>query len=102
MYIIPVLGDNKIVYKGRRFWIVELSGDDDFELMSKEECDYVIYDKLVGCLIATIRRLDGERVKAFLNGYDAVTYEFDSLKIAARQAPVLLWRYFREIEKGRM
>lgn len=99
MYYIPVLGDNKIVYKGRRFWIVELSGNDNFEIMNKEDCDYVLYDKLVGCLIATINKLDGERVRVFLNGYDVITYEFDSLKIAAKQAPILLWRYFREMEK---
>lgn len=101
MYYIPVVGDNKIVYKGRRYWIVELRGEDDFELMSKDEWDYVLFDKLVGVLIATIKKLDGARVKVFLNGYDAVTYEFDSLKNAARRAPILLWRYFREIEKGR-
>lgn len=102
MYYIPVVGDNKIVYKGRRFWIVELSGEDDFEFMSKDEWDYVLFDKMVGCLIATIKKLDDERVKVFLNGYDAVTYEFESLAIAAKQAPTVLWRYFHEIEKGRM
>lgn len=99
MYIIPILGDNKIAYKGRRFWIVELTGQDDFEFISKDEFDYVLYDKLVGCLIATIKRLDGEKVKVFLNGYDAVTYEFDSLKIAARQAPILIWRYFNDMHR---
>ncbi len=99
MYIIPILGDNTIAYKGRRFWIVELTGQDDFEFISKDEFDFVLYDKLVGCLIATIKKLDGEKVKVFLNGYDAVTYEFDSLKIAARQAPVLIWRYFNDMHR---
>lgn len=99
MYVIPELGDNKIVYKGRRFWIVELCGNENFEFMAKDEWDYVLYDKLVGCLIATIKRIENDRFKVFLNGYDAVTYEFDSLNIAAKEAPILLWRYFKEMEK---
>jgi len=103
MYFIPELEeDNKIVYKGKRFWIVELCGHEDFEFMSKENWDYILYDKLVGCLIATIQKLEGQRMKVFFNGYNAVTYEFDSLKIASKQAPVLMWRYFRELEKGRV
>ena len=99
MYVIPELADNKIVYKGKRFWIVELCGNEDFEFMSKEDWDYVLFDKLVGCLIATINKLEDGRVKVFLNGYDVVTYEFDSLKIAAKEAPVHLWRYFKEMER---
>ena len=67
--------------------------------MAKDEWDYVLYDKLVGCLIATINRLENDRVKVFLNGYDAVTYEFDYLKIASKEVPTLLWRYFNEMEK---
>jgi hypothetical protein len=36
MYVIPELEDNKIVYKGKIFWIVELCGHEDFEFMTKE------------------------------------------------------------------
>lgn len=45
-YIPPKLQGHKVIYKGRRFWIFEVSEEHGFE-DCEEFCTLVIYDKFI-------------------------------------------------------
>lgn len=50
-YIYPDLNGHKILYKGKRFWVFEISTEYPFEGMEKH-CHVIVYDKEYGCDIA--------------------------------------------------
>ena len=50
-YIYPHLKEHKVLYKGKRFWIFEISSDFPFEGYEKF-CEVIVYDKDSGCEIA--------------------------------------------------
>ena len=50
-YIYPDLNGHKILYKGKRFWVFEISSEFPFKGM-EEFCQIIVYDKEYGCEIA--------------------------------------------------
>ena len=51
-YTRPDIGKNNLSYKGRRYWFVEIVPDGEFEGWEKSDYDYVLYDCLIGAVIA--------------------------------------------------
>lgn len=43
-YIFPELQKSTLVYKGRRFWIIEIAGEDSFGGINGNDADYAFYD----------------------------------------------------------
>lgn len=50
-YIYPDLNGHKVLYKGKRFWVFEISSEFPFNGM-EEFCQIIVYDKEYGCEIA--------------------------------------------------
>ncbi len=50
-YIYPNLNGHKVLYKGKRFWVFEISTEFPFNGMEKF-CQVIVYDKEYGCEIA--------------------------------------------------
>ena len=50
-YTYPDLSGHKILYKGKRFWVFEISSEFPFKGM-EEFCQIIVYDKEYGCEIA--------------------------------------------------
>jgi len=50
-YIYPDLNGHKVLYKGKRFWVFEISAELPFNGM-EEFCQVIVYDKEYGCEIA--------------------------------------------------
>jgi hypothetical protein len=50
-YIYPALKGHKILYKGKRFWVFEVSSEFPFEGY-EEYCNLIVYDKEGGCAVA--------------------------------------------------
>jgi len=50
-YIYPDLNGHKVLYKGKRFWVFEISSEFPFNGM-EEFCQVIVYDKEYGCEIA--------------------------------------------------
>ena len=50
-YIYPILKGHKILYKGKRFWVFEISSEFPFEGY-EENCDLIVYDKECGSAMA--------------------------------------------------
>lgn len=50
-YTYPDLKGHKVLYKGKRFWVFEISSQFSFNGM-EEFCKVIVYDKEFGCEIA--------------------------------------------------
>lgn len=53
-YIYPDLNGHKVLYKGKRFWVFEISLEFPFNGM-EEFCQIIVYDKEYGCEIAGVK-----------------------------------------------
>ncbi len=53
-YIYPNLKGHKALYKGKRFWIFEISSEFPYEDY-EEFCQVIVYDKKFGCEIAGVK-----------------------------------------------
>lgn len=50
-YIYPDLNGHNVLYKGKRFWVFEISSEFPFEGY-ETSCQVIVYDKEYGCEIA--------------------------------------------------
>ena len=85
-YITPDLEGNRLAYRGRRYWLVELAGGNSFQCVDKEVADYVVFDRLDNAPIARVTRMsDGtfeiSTIMGFASDY-SVTLE-EAVKVAA-------------------
>jgi len=86
-YIPPDIGDNKVVYKGKRYWIIEFTGVDEIDGLGRDVCQYVMYDKLYQSILACIDIKD-KKYYAYLNwGIDDISDSFETLKEVALNMP---------------
>jgi len=54
-YIYPELNSHKVLYKGKRFWVFEISSKFPFE-GHEEYCDVIVYDKVIGGAMAGAKK----------------------------------------------
>ena len=85
-YITPNLEGNRLAYRGRRYWLVELADGASFQCVDKEEADYVVFERLDDAPIARVTRIpDGtfeiSTIMGFASDY-SVTLE-EAVKVAA-------------------
>ena len=85
-YITPDLEGNRLAYRGRRYWLVELADGASFQCVDKEEADYVVFERLDDAPIARVTRIpDGtfeiSTIMGFASDY-SVTLE-EAVKVAA-------------------
>ena len=79
-YTRPDIGTNDLAYRGRRYWLVAISPDGTFEFSDISDCDYVLYDRLYGAVIALVNDIDGGRYSGnIMSHVDLGTSEFCSL-----------------------
>ena len=85
-YITPDLEGNRLAYRGRRYWLVELADGASFQCVDKEVADYVVFDRLDNAPIARVTRMpDGTLEVATIMGFASdysVTLE-EAVKVAA-------------------
>lgn len=88
MYTYPKLSRNKVVYKGKRYWIFETIEKPNFMGFDKSFCDLLMFDKLEDCVIATIKKTKrGFRVT--LLSHVEIWYDFETLDDVAKSTPSL-------------
>ena len=99
-FIQPNVGDLKIVYKSKRFCIIEIKDDEMFEFYDKSMCDYVFWDGKYGAVSATINTTkDGTfTVTAVTQWQNQMT--FKTMKELALEAPMFIHRAFNEQDRG--
>ena len=89
-YITPDLEGNRLAYRGRRYWPVELADGASFQCVDKEEADYVVFDRLDDAPIARVTRMpDGTLEVATIMGfalYDTAETLREAVRIAVSLA----------------
>ena len=91
----PTVGDNKVVYKGKRYWIIELSGKQEIEGFGSDFCQYIMYDKLYEGILATIKKNDKGILRASLMSHVELSYEFNDMKELIQLVPVHADAYYK-------
>lgn len=99
-FIQPNVGDLKVVYKSKRFCIIEIKDDEMFEFYDKSMCDYAFWDGKYGAVSATINtNKDGTfTVTAVTQWGNQMT--FKTMKELALEAPMFIHRAFNEQDRG--
>ena len=85
-YHTPDLEGNRLAYKGRRFWIVEvLPGNSFLGFGQPEDADFVVYDHLYGGPLALVTRNQDEELSATTITYLESRCEASTLKELAQK-----------------
>lgn len=97
-YVRPDVGDNMLVYRGRRYWIIKIAPNDDFEGWDREWCDYVLYDCLEAVVIGLIKDSDdGKFTGQIISHVELDSHEHASLRDMASALSKQLDWYARAI-----
>ncbi len=84
-YIRPDIGKNTLAYRGLRYWFIETESESDFEGWRKSDCDYVLFDCLLGGVTALAKEIEGGRICGNIIAHvDNGTLEFSSIRDAVR------------------
>ena len=89
-YKTPNLEGNRIAYKGRRFWVIELTEGRSFQLVAPEFADIVVYDRLNDCPIARVQHQPNGNLLVTANTVFCPSDIATSLKQAAQLADELV------------
>lgn len=79
-YIPPEVGDNKVFYKGKRYWIVQFTGNDKIDGFGRDNCQFIMYDKDCRGILAYIDFKNGEYSATLAWGIDEFTRTFDNIR----------------------
>lgn len=96
-YTRPDIGNNTIAYKGRRYWVIELAQDGEFDFVGKELADYVLWDCRFSGTIATIKDAKEGGVIGSLHSHVELSYSFDTVEDAAKSLPELFDSYIQSV-----
>jgi hypothetical protein len=55
-YVTPDLEGNTLAYRGRRYWLVELSPGGCFQCVDTTVADYVVFDRLYDAPVGRVSR----------------------------------------------
>ena len=67
-YIRPDLGKNSLAYRGLRYWLIEIAPDNEFEGWKKSDCDFVLFDCLLGGLVALAKKNEVKTLWSLIKG----------------------------------
>ncbi len=85
-YYTPVLEGNRLAYKGRRFWIVEVFLGKGFQGFGLSDgADFVVYDRLYGGPLAIVTRNQDGTLSATTVTYLESQCEASTLKELAQK-----------------
>ena len=84
-YTRPELGPHKVAYKGRRYWVIEISETENFEYISRKDHQYAVWDGTFGAIVAVIDTTkEGKFLGKIIAHVDMASTEFTSLQDAAQ------------------
>ena len=89
-YVTPDLEGNTLAYKGRRYWLVELAEDGEFQCVDTSIADYVVFDRLENAPIGSVARIPGAGFEVSTIMGFAGPEEVDTLREAVTAAVALL------------
>lgn len=69
-----------MVYKGRRYKLVELKLDPAFDIWTTDDADYVLWDGEYDAYLALVNRIPDGGFRGILNAHVDLTYEYKTLR----------------------
>ena len=104
-YRFPDIDVQRLIYKGRRFWIIELTSEKDSELrnFSKDDGDYVFYDAKwqalydEGLYAFISKREDGQYLVEPNFTHVDISYEAGSIKEVVSTLPEIVDDYCKAV-----
>lgn len=88
-YLPPNVGDNKVVYKGKRYWIIEFTSKDKIDKLGRDDCQFVMYDKLFQAVFAIVVMKEEKYYASLYWGIDDVSESYDTIKDVAKYVPIM-------------
>ena len=95
IYKPPSIGDNKVIYKGKRYWVIELTGQDEIDGFGSDFCQFVMYDKFYQAILATITKKSDSKFRASLMSHVELWYDFDDMDELIRSTPYYADAYYK-------
>ena len=89
-YVPPDLEGNTLAYKGRRYWLVELAEDGEFQCVDTSIADYVVFDRLDNAPIGRVAQIPGGGFEVSTIMGFAGPEEVDTLRQAVAAAVQLI------------
>jgi hypothetical protein len=86
-YTRPDIGEHKLAYRGRRYWIIELTPGGEFDFVTHELGDYAMYDCLYNGVLATLKNTDDGGISGTLMSHVELMYAFNDVEEAAALLP---------------
>jgi hypothetical protein len=93
IYKPPIVVDNKVIYKGKRYWIIELTGKDEINGFGSDFCQFIMYDKLYEAILATITKKTDGKWRASLMSHVELWYDFDHMDELIHSTPAYFESY---------
>ena len=91
----PKVGDNKVIYKGKRYWVIELTGKDQVDGFGPDFCQFVMYDKLYQATLATITTNKNGTFRASLMSHIELWYDNDTMDELIQTTPYYADAYYK-------
>lgn len=100
-YTFPDIQSSSLAYKGRRFWIIEIAGEDTFGGISKNDADYAFYYTRYQALYgegfyAAISTTDsGDFIVTPTTTHIDISFAVDSLSEVVKKLPGVMEEYLK-------
>jgi hypothetical protein len=95
-YSFPEIGDSTLAYKGRRYWIIELSQEAEIVWVTKADADFVMWDGSYNGILALLwKKADGSFKGELTTTLPLGEYQFQSIREAAQSIPAIWDWYFK-------
>jgi hypothetical protein len=93
----PHLDGHRVLYKGKRYWVIEVDADHPFEGIDASCAEFVVYDLLARGVVATATKMAKGRYACSLMSHVALTYSVDSVRDMVMTSAKEMNRYMKAI-----
>ena len=93
-YIYPDLKGHKVIYKGKRFWIFEISKEFPFQGY-EEFCDVIVYDKKDGAEMAGAKKTSTGFIGSLIGPRESIEVSGSS-PIELLDCAIHYWRFYEK------
>jgi hypothetical protein len=92
-YVFPDLTGWNVVYKGRRYKVIQLEDKRSFDGWSTDDGDYLMWDGFYNGWVALIKHVEGGGFCGHLNAHVALDYHYNTMREAVGGLQVAMDSY---------
>jgi len=91
----PKLNGQRVLWKGRRYWVIEVTPDLPFDFVNSTLGDAVLYDGVYDAVAATAKKLSDGTYECSLISHVEILCLASSVRDIARVVPPVLEDYLK-------